>query len=292
MKCVIVGNVPLRTEIVNNKRSKQFPAGSYIAALTAARLGHEVTLITKMSPTFPKIWLNKMKKEKINLIIQPSWQNTIYETTYGKGDIKKTKVISDAGPILQVPEMECDIAIISSYYGEIGINVLKTLKKENNFLVVDVQNFIKYRNPDGSVAYTPWLNKEEYLKYVDLIKLNAGELFYLTGNSTFHTTEELLKLGPKIVALTVKNEGVYYFMRKNHFKFPWLPIKRKFRAGFGETYDTTFAIAFKETNDVNYAGYLAVSAAASTLEKNAALGAFKRKDIEKRCKMLREIFLA
>lgn len=292
MECVCVGNLAKRILIKGKTKEACWAGSSYFSAITAKKLGHNATIITKASSNFDPKWLKHLEKLKINIIKQPAWQDTVYEVEYDKEGNKKLTIISDAGPINSVPEGNYDIVQISTYYSPIGVNVLKTLKKENNLCVLDAQGFIKYKNPDNTVTYTPWLNKEEYLKYVDILKMNTKELYFVTGKSTLNSAMELLKLGPKIVLLTMATQGAYVFYNKHYIKVPVYEVKKFVdKVGVGDVYTTSFAIRYKETEDITDAAYFAAAASSFVVEKPRGEGIADRAKVEKRYKTLKEIFL-
>jgi len=304
MKCVVVGNIPLRTEVLKKgKHSGLAMSGSYAAAVTAKKLGWDSTLITRLSNSFPKKFLEQIKKEKINLITLPAWQDTVYDVKYTAGYEDKTKRIvrikSEAGPIMTVPKVDADVVMVSSYYGNVGLDVLKTLKKPDNILCLDVQAFIKQKKEDGKVYYQPWSDFQNYAHYVDVLKISSDELYYLTGRASLNTASSLLKYGIKVVFLTTV-DNVYVFWGKKYLKVPIYYTKKKSVAGIGEVYDTALTIRMKEKEgskpesqyDLLDACYFAEAAASLAKEKPYYKDSFKRKEIEKRCETLKKIFLA
>ena len=292
MKVVVVGNLAKRTELKGKKKITILAGGSYFAAVQAARLGHDVTLITKISSKFPKKWIKKIEKENIKIIKQPSWEDTAYTIKYNKDNTREVTVESEAGPIMRVPKIDCDIALISSYIGYININVLKILKTEDNLVVLDSQGFTKYKNSNGTLSYVPWLEKEEYLKYVDILKLNMAELYYLTGKTTIHSAYKLLKLGPKIVTLTLKDKGAYIFSGKRYIKVPVFQSKKFInKSGVGDVYTAALAIKYRETENITDAAYFSAAAASYCVEGIGAEKIGDLKKINKRFKTLKDIFL-
>ena len=300
MKIVVVGNLAKRNEIKGKEKKTTLAGGSWFAALQAARIGHDVTLISKIAPNFPSSWIKRIESEGIKLIKQPAWEYTDYDIEYHKDDSKTVIVNSEAGPIMNVPKIDCDIAIITSYIGKIGLEVLKTLKKpeteeeEGNLLILDAQGFTKYVNPSGELAYVPWLDKEKFLDYTDILKLNTAELYYLTGKSTLASASDLINLGPKIIHLTMGEKGahVFYSKKRNHLKIP-VSEPKKFvdKLGVGDVYTSAFAIRYKETKDIIESVYYAAAAASLCIEKENDKGIADSKKLEKRFKVLKDIFL-
>jgi sugar/nucleoside kinase (ribokinase family) len=123
------------------------------------------------------------------------------------------------------------------------------------------------------------------------LKMNANELYYLTGKTTLNSAMELLKLGPKIVVLTMGEGGSYVFYEKKYMKVPVYKTKMVDKSGVGDVYLAAFAIKYLETRDIVDAAYFAAAAASLSIEK---VGVFlpNRSKIDKRYKTLREIFLA
>jgi sugar/nucleoside kinase (ribokinase family) len=137
----------------------------------------------------------------------------------------------------------------------------------------------------------PWLEKEKYLKYVDILKLNANELYYLTGKSTLNSAMELLRLGPKIVTLTMGDKGSYIFYDKKYMKVPVYKTKVVDKSGVGDVYMAAFALKYAESRDLVDAAYFAAAAASFIVEK-IGLEMPTLNKITRRYKTLREIFLA
>ena len=274
------------------KKELALSSPSFFGSVASARLGHETTLISKLSSEFDKKWLTFLDKEGVKLIKQPAWQDTSYEIKHDKSGAKMVKVTGDAGPIVNVPDLKADVVLINSYFGNVDLKVLKKLKTEDNLLALDAQGFIKYKNPGGEISNVPWLEKEKYLKYVDILKLNARELYFLTGKTTLNSASELLKLGPKIVTLTLAEQGAYIFHGKKFIKVPVYETKLVDKTGAGDVFATSFVIRYKQTEDIMDAAYFASAAASFIVEKKGVNGIEKLKKVERRYKTLREIFLA
>ena len=292
MKRVIcVGNLTKRIETIQGKKERTSVSGSIYGAVTAKRMGFDVTLVSKVSSKFPENLLKLIKSEKIEFIKQPAWEDTAYKIKYNKDGSKNVNILSDAGPIVSVPDISADVVLISSYFGAISEGVLATLKKENNVLALDAGGFIKYKNPGGELSYVPWLEKEKYLKYVDILKLNANELYYLTGKSTLNSAMELLRLGPKIVTLTMGDKGSYIFYDKKYMKVPVYKTKVVDKSGVGDVYMAAFALKYAESRDLVDAAYFAAAAASFIVEK-IGLEMPTLNKITRRYKTLREMFLA
>jgi sugar/nucleoside kinase (ribokinase family) len=291
MKVAVVGNICKRIEVRDNKKSKPEIAGSFISALTAARLGHDVTLISRVPDNTDVLSL--LRKEKITLQKQSAWMETVYESIYTKSG-KQTKVLSDAGPIVKAVPGNYDVVLISSYYGYVNSDVIKTLKTPENIVCLDTQSYTKHRGADGMLLNKPWLDKEKYLKHVDILSLNINDLFYLTGKVSLNSANDLLKFGPKLVVLTVKDQCNYIFYDKTYLKMPFYKVKTALpsKKGLGEVYDTCFALKFAETKDPKEAGFYAEAATSLVVERDAVKKPVGPAEVKARFKLMKDIFLA
>ena len=116
MKCIFVGNLAKRTEVKGKKKELALSSPSFFGSVASARLGHETTLISRLSSEFDKKWLTFLDKEGVKLIKQPAWQDTSYEIKHDKSGAKMVKVTGDAGPIVNVPDLKADVVLINSYF--------------------------------------------------------------------------------------------------------------------------------------------------------------------------------
>ena len=102
---------------------------------------------------------------------------------------------------------------------------------------------------------------------------------------------DLLKLGPKIVTLTMGEKGSYIFYDKKYMKIPIYKTKIVDRSGVGDVYTASFALKYLETEDLIESAYFAAAASSYVVEK-VGLSLPTLAKIKKRYKTLREIFLA
>lgn len=190
-----------------------------------------------------------------------------------------------------MPVISADIVLLQSYYGKIGIELFKKLKTQDNLVSIDVQAFLKDKNADNTTFFKPWADMSDYLKYVDILKLTANELYNLTGRATISSASQLIEHGVKTVIVRA-GKTTYVFWGKKYTRIPAYSSKIKNIAGAGEVYDAAFTIRMKETgNDVIEAAYFAEAAIALCKENGLTDKALNRKNIEKYCKTLKSIFI-
>ena len=136
----------------------------------------------------------------------------------------------------QFDSLEANAFLINaSIRGEVPMEVILELKKKNGLLVVDVQGFVRIINQDNRLVNAPWPEMEQILKLVDVLKTDAVEAEYLTGESDIKKAATILaNYGPKEIILTHR-DGLLVFANGNYYEAPFLPEKLIGRSGRGDT---------------------------------------------------------
>ncbi len=75
------------------------------------------------------------------------------------------------------------ILISASIRGEVSLPVVRAIRDRARLLGVDVQGFVRIVTPDGKLAYQGWPEMSEVLSLVDVLKTDAVEAEFLTGQS-------------------------------------------------------------------------------------------------------------
>jgi sugar/nucleoside kinase (ribokinase family) len=100
---------------------------------------------------------------------------------------------------------------------------------------LDVQGFVRVRTPQGRLAYEPWPEIHQVLALVDVLKSDAVEGEFLTGErELLAIARKLASYGPKEIVLTHKDGLLVLANGKTH-EHPFLPIELRGRSGRGDT---------------------------------------------------------
>lgn len=179
----------------------------------------------------------------------------------------------------EVKGLSAKAFIISpSIRGEVPLDVIQEIKKSNSFVSIDVQGFIRVIREDGVLVYAPWPEKEAVLALADVLKTDAVEAEFLTGESDIRKAARILQgFGPKEVVLTHQG-GLLVYEGKNYHEAGFHPRSLVGRSGRG---DTTVA-AYMSKRIVAPVPEATIWAAAAVSIKMEAEGPFKRKmsDVE------------
>ena len=84
----------------------------------------------------------------------------------------------------------------TSLRGEVGLDVIRSLHERGVLLAADVQGYVRVLR-EGHLNYEPWEEMQATLAYVDILKSDAVEAEYLTGESDVQRAAEAFSaMGP------------------------------------------------------------------------------------------------
>ena len=76
---------------------------------------------------------------------------------------------------------------------------------------LDTQSVLRYVKDNGEMDFRDWLNKKEYMPYIDYLKADAKEAKILTGcDDRYEAARELKKLGAKEIMISHNTEMLIY----------------------------------------------------------------------------------
>jgi sugar/nucleoside kinase (ribokinase family) len=185
---------------------------------------------------------------RLGIVVFPTYtpHSTIMELFYPTTNVdQRTLTVADtAGAFTpeQVQQLESRAFLInSSIRGEVGLDVIKVLRKKNAVLVADVQGFTRIVAANGTLEYDKWKDKKEVLSYVDILKTDAVEAEILTGKTDIRAAAaEISGWGPKEVVLTHR-DGLLVLAGGEYFDAPFLPRELVGRSGRGDTCIASYA---------------------------------------------------
>ncbi len=274
-KFVSIGNIAKNAE-------GEYCGPAFFSAVTANKMMHWDSALISKAMNLDSI-KEDMKNYGVEFIGSKSWCD---------GKIDSEKIISHPGKIMDIPRVKADVYHIAPLINEIDPKIMEKIEKDEETIVsLDAEGFTK-TNVDGYIKRVPWLEKEAFLNYVDIIKLDSTDLYYLTGKTTINSAMSLLKKGPQIVVLTMGEKGGYIFYgNMKYMKIPIYETKVKNSLGVGDVFITAFTTRYWETKDLQGATYFASAAASLLIEKGGVNGIQDKEKVKKRYRTLREIFL-
>jgi len=153
---------------------------------------------------------------------------------------------------------------------------LKELKKKGATIGLDVQGFIRVAAPDGTLEHREWSEERAVLSHVDILKADAVEARFLTGETEIEpAARALARLGPSEIVLTHR-DGLLVFAEGKVYETEFYPESLVGRSGRGDTCLGSYVAQRLESPP----GEAILWAAAVTSLKMEAEGPFRREVAE------------
>jgi sugar/nucleoside kinase (ribokinase family) len=155
--------------------------------------------------------------------------------------------------------------------GEVGLDVIRVLKDKNVFLAADMQGFVRLLQ-GKSLVYAPWQEMQSTLASLDVLKSDAVEAEYLTGEKDIYKAAEIYAdMGPKEIVLTHK-DGLLVRADGRNYEMGFYPAQLDGRSGRGDTCVGSY-VAMRLSKPAHEAGIWAAAVTSLKMEK---LGPFDR----------------
>ena len=208
------------------------------AAHASARLGLKVAAVTRLAEEDQRV-IEKLNLAGVRCRVQYTPFSTCVKLEYPttNPDIRNLYVTSTAGSFTvdQVESIRTRAAVIgTTLRGEVGLEVIHALRNKVEWLAADVQGFVRVLR-EQSLVYEPWQEMQSILSCVDILKSDAVEAEFLTGESDIHQAAKVYAgLGAREVVLTHK-DGLLVFANGLFYEFGFHPVKMDGRSGRGDT---------------------------------------------------------
>ncbi len=220
--------------------------------------------------------VEELQKTGVKVEVLPSEATVYFENKYGANmNNRQQRVLSKAAPFTWdrleplLKGVEKPYFILGSLLADdFPLDVIKHLH-EIGKVVVDVQGYLR-EVVGQKVKATDWPEKEEALKYVDILKTNEFEMDVLTGeNDPVNAVHRLADWGVGEILLTLGDLGSVIYRRKDDSATKieaFAPKKLVDATGCGDTY--TMAYIYRRTQGASLedAGKFAAGVASLKLE--------------------------
>ena len=236
---VIIGNYTKDT-IVSPSGTRYVDGGGFnYGAHVAAMMGLKVAAITRLAREDNHV-VDALKRLGVDVFPFYSPKSTLMQLFYPTSNVDQrvltVKSVADPFTQVQVRDMEAKAFLLNaSVRGEISLEVIQELRKKNALIAADLQGFIRVVAPDGTLHNAEWEEKQEVLSLVDVLKTDAVEGEFLTGETDIRVQAKMLhELGPKEIVLSHRN-GILVFSAGKYHEAPFSYNKLLGRSGRGDT---------------------------------------------------------
>lgn len=206
---VCIGNYTKDTIVTRSGTTFVDGGAVNYAAHAAARLGLNVAVVTRLAREDQRV-VTGLLKAGVDCFPTYTPHSTCMRLEYptASPDIRTLRVAHTAGSVTtgDVDCLRMKAAVIgTSFRGEVGQDVVRSLRARDVLLALDVQGYVRVLR-DRELKYEPWPEMAETLRSVDILKSDAVEAQYLTGHSDIHrAASALAQMGPGEIVLTHKD---------------------------------------------------------------------------------------
>jgi sugar/nucleoside kinase (ribokinase family) len=151
------------------------------------------------------------------------------------------------------------------------MDVIRALKRKGMPVAADMQGFVRVLRDTG-LAYEPWEEMASTLALIDVVKSDAVEAEFLTGETDIHRAARFYaSMGPREIVLTHR-DGLLVYADGKSYEMGFHAQRLDGRSGRGDTCIGTY-MAMRLTMEPREAG---IWAAAVTSLKMEEPGPFRR----------------
>jgi sugar/nucleoside kinase (ribokinase family) len=245
------------------------------AAHAAARLGKKVAVVTRLAREDERV-LEALTRAGIDSYVTYTPTSTLLKLEYPTADpdLRTLSVTSTAGSITarEVQDLDAPAAVIgSSLRGEVGLDVIRKLKEKKMLVAADMQGYVRVLR-GVELNYEPWQEMPSTLALIDVVKSDAVEAEFLTGERDIRNAAKIYaEMGPSEIVLTHR-DGLLIYAGGEFHEMGFYPASLIGRSGRGDTCLGAY-VAMRLSMSPRQAG---IWAAAVTSLKMENLGPFDR----------------
>lgn len=236
---IFCGNYTKDTIITPDGTSYIDGGGMNYAAFASKRLGANPAVITRLNKEDDRV-VKAFQTAGIDCFPEYTPSSTLMTLEYKTHDVDKRNlyVKGIAGTITprQLDNLEARVIVTnSSLRGEIEPEFFIEMRKRPGVMLsADVQGFIRVLRGE-SLVYEPWDEMALVLKHLDILKSDAVEAEYLTGEKDIEKAARFYaSLGPKEILLT-HSGGVLVHADGKFHHYDFHSESQAGRSGRGDT---------------------------------------------------------
>jgi sugar/nucleoside kinase (ribokinase family) len=226
--------------IVTLSGTRYVDGGGYSYSAHAAKLaGIHVGAVTRLAAEDRRS-TDLLRSVGVEVLIHESPASTLMRLEYPTDNVDEriltVAAVADPFEPQHVANVSAKgILVSASIRGEVPLSVVEVLRSNASLLGLDVQGFVRIRTEKGTLAYETWPEMSRVVALVDVLKSDAVEGEFLTGEKDLHAiARKLASYGPREIVLTHK-DGLLVLADGKMYEQPFLPKPLRGRSGRGDT---------------------------------------------------------
>lgn len=287
---IIIGHIAIDTNVLPWGTVKNVLGGApTYAGMALTTLKKKVGILSKVGTDFKEYSFYSKQGIDIKGISIGGRRTTRFKNIYDvKGDRQQVCEcdISRINPE-DIPESytKARSFYISPIVGEINVDVVKRVKRENNIVMLDPQGLFRKIAKEGRVEIALREDLNDFLKYADIVKIGKGEA------SAFKIgVKEILSClvdeGPKIAIASLGREGCVFLAEDKVWKARSLKVDVKDPTGAGDVFGGTFLSIYMDTFNMREAIRFASVSAGLKIRYEGPTGFPSKEEILKKLRLI------
>ncbi|MGC9777952.1 MAG: hypothetical protein HZR80_01760 [Candidatus Heimdallarchaeota archaeon] len=288
IKLIVAGSITQDIILAPRKDEKRFIGGVPVYAASAAKaLGETIGIVSKVGTDFPVKNLKVINSLEADLNgFKISGQNSmVFENKYNSRGKRTQKVLSVSEKITfdDIPSvyLQAPCIHLGPVFNEIDLDMIPKVRESFDFVSLEGQGFTRNAEKKSKkIVHEPWINYDEYLPQLDILKVDDTELKSITSTLDLEEAIQLaLDTGLKLLVITLADKGAIIFHENVRYDIPAIPTDIIDETGAGDTFIITFLLEYLRTKDCHYSGLVAASAASYKIATSGPIPNHTREDI-------------
>ena len=270
----VVGHVT-RDITITGEKTTSVPGGTaYYTSLALKRFGLKVVVVTKTAREDKAFLLGPLEREGIETYCEHGRESLVFENRYDDRDpdvrVQWIRSLGDPFPAQDVQEISATVIHVGPLTSDdISLELLRQLSAKEATVSLDVQGLLRPARV-GLVMEEDWLEKQEGLACVDILRADEKEALVLSGQQTVEGAAVALgAFGPKEVVITMGSRGSLIYAEEGfHWISAFHPRTLGDPTGCGDTYTAGYLYQRLKGMPPKAAGRFAAGVATLKLEGN------------------------
>jgi len=247
--------VSVDIDVIADETKRHYGGGVLHGSITAKRLGAQVELVTKCALE-DREFFTSPQDAGVKMSFWPSPTSTSIRNVYptANPDDRRSALLSRAEPFAadEISSLQADAIHVNPLWrGEFAPELLPLARERAAVLSADAQGFVRRVAADGSLIHEDWSQKQQYLRYLDIFKVDQSEAMTLTGCAESRSAARRLhELGAKTVLLT-HQQGLCAYDGTQWCESLFGPYPLSGRTGRGDTATAAFIVARQQQSLVD-----------------------------------------
>ncbi len=291
MDLVVVGHLSRDLIITPETKREALGGGTAYAMLAPSLNAFDAGIISRVGEDFEQEYWKTLESSGLVLtgLRKSGSKSTRFVNKYDTKGNRVQMVEALAEPITPADfsnfHLDANIIHFSPLTAsEIDIDCIRLARSNAKVTSIDVQGYVRSIDSSGMVIPRNWIERDEILGLVDVVKFNESELkTTLNAETELSAASQILSLGPRIVLVTHDMKGSVIYTRDSQITIPLVSANAQVDStGCGDVYTIGFLLEYVQSSNLKRAGLFAATCSSFNVETIGPFNMPSRLDVETR----------